>query len=204
MAIPKQRAKLIAALGALVVCLSIAGVTLPARFLRGSKSAAAVPIQVVDVTAETGSMAACDLGLLLAESRPSSRPESRPRYGSRLFFWSEEIATGKSIGELWKEEDARSKTVPGSTIEAPASRPLVAPEDLARARAITVRGIVVGETGSWAVLSTGRVKRNDRIPGLPFRVEAISPHAVTLVAEDQRVVLDFPASRPGKVHRVGD
>lgn len=201
MAAAKPRARLVAALAALVVCLGVAGVTVPGKLLGPSKSAT-VPVEpVLDTPVETGSPAARDL-LLSVTLRPAL--ESRPRHSGRLFFWSEEIASGKSIWELWKEEDARPKAAPDLAVEAATSRPRISAEDLARARAIAVRGIVVGQAGSWAVLSTGRVRPNDRIAGLPFRVESIAARSVTLSGEGEQVVLELPASRPGKVRTVGN
>jgi hypothetical protein len=193
------RRPMVLVLLAVVACLGVAGVVRGGIF-RTSHTAPIEPVEGRDVATESGS-----IGLALADVLripDASSSDSRPDWAAVAFYWGVERTLRKSIGELWKEEDSRLSLVADPAPEAPATRPRVASEDVEKARSIVVRGMVVGPNGSWAILSTGRVRKNDRIPASPFRVESIDAKSVTLVAEDERVILEVASSRPGKVRTV--
>jgi hypothetical protein len=176
---------------AALACLAFAGVVIPRSF-RGPSNFATV-VEPEFAPAE----AASPIATRLRDALTQPGAESPPKHVATLFHWPEELAANKTIEELWKEEELRPLLAEAPP-KAPESRPVVSPEEVARARAIVVKGVVVGPKGPTALLSTGRVRLNDVIPGSQFRVASIDAQSVTLTAADERVVLPATASRPGR------
>jgi hypothetical protein len=190
-----RRRTIAVAASAAVLCLAFAGITVPRALRRPSVFPTVGPVEEAAEAAATPPSVAARVRAALA--RPAE-VDSRPKPVASLFHWPEETAAGKTIEALWKEEDQRPPEAT-PTAPTPESRPAVSEEEIARMRAIVVRGVVLGPKGPSALLSTGRVRVDDVIPGSQFRVASIDARAVTLRAADESVVLPATASRPGRV-----